>query len=69
MMLSGSPGNSLMIPLANAMIIGSAILEPWIQPGKGSSWLLSMIAGLTITSGTSSRSLTAIRSARDFVKV
>jgi hypothetical protein len=50
-------------------MIGSAILEPWIQPGNGSPWLLSMIAGLRIISGASPRSRSTIRSASDLVKV
>ncbi len=68
-MLSGSPGNSRRMPFAKAMIIGSAMRVPWIQPGRGSAMLLSMIAGRSITSGKSPRSSNTRRSASDFVNV
>ncbi len=57
------------MPLAKAMIMGSAMREPWIQPGCGSAMLLSMIAGLKITSGSKPRSSNTRLSANDLVNV
>ena len=62
--LSGSPGNSGKIPRPYAMISGSAILYPSIQPGYGCASAPSTMAGRTIDRRCPLRTTTARRPAR-----
>ncbi len=50
---SGTPGNSRSNPRAYEMITGSAMRNPRIQPGRGSTSADSMIDGRTMLTGTS----------------
>ena len=52
MMPSGTPGNSRSRPRAYEMMIGSAIRNPRIQPGRGSVRADSMIEGRTKVIGS-----------------
>ena len=64
---SGMPGNSFNIPRAYEMITGSAMRNPRIHPGTGSTSADSMIDGRTIVTGTSPRFWSSARSPRAFV--